>query len=78
MTVWTYEELDHQPLPLEGDGTNEGHIQRKNIEHHKAVKGKNGEEDKSEYWTCQMRFISVSEYEMLNSIQNIVQGGVEV
>lgn len=72
MTNWISEELDHRPEQLENDGTNEGYVQRRNIEKIEAT------EDMPERYTCEMRFISVSEYEMLKAMQNIVSGNIEV
>lgn len=75
MTAWTSTELDHEPHPLDSDGTPTGYIQYRNIVHHEAEEGEMG---KPEHWTAEMRFISVSEYENLKAIQNIVSGGTEV
>lgn len=72
MTGWKIEELDFEPVELESDGTPNGLIQRRNI---KKVK-KSG--DKPAHYECEMRFITVSEYELLKAIQNIMNGGVEV
>lgn len=72
MTKWTTEVLDHLPPSLESDGTPDGLIQRKDIEKIDAT------EDTPEQYSCQMRFISTSEYEFLKAIQNIMDGEREV
>ena len=72
MTKWVLEILDHMPQPLEDDGTGEGYVQRKDIEIIPAT------EEMSEQYSCQMRFLSVSEYEFLKAIQHIMDGGKEV
>lgn len=72
MTSWITEDLDHQPPELENDGTLDGLIQRKNIQKVEAT------ENIPEHWTCDMRFISVSEHEFLKAVQNIMSGRQEV
>lgn len=72
MTKWVTEILDHNPPTLESDGTPDGLIQRKNIEVIPAT------EEMPEQYSCQMRFMSESEYEFLKSIQNIMNGEEEV
>ena len=71
MTAWQIEELMHQPDPLVLDGK-DMYIQRKNIAKVEA------DGDKPEHYICEMRFISVAEYEMLKAMQNIMQGKNEV
>lgn len=72
MTKWTEEILDHLPQSLEDDGTPDGYIQRKDIKKIDAT------EKMPEQYVCQMRYLSVSEYEFLKAIQNIMDGGKEV
>lgn len=73
MTSWTEEELDHKPEELEVNY--DEYIQRKNI---KEVTKKDEEGRAYKAWTCQMRFLKISEYEMLKAMQNIMAGGIEV
>lgn len=73
MTSWTEEELDHNPEELEINY--DEYIQRKNI---KEVTKKDEEGRVYKAWTCQMRFLKISEYEMLKAMQNIMAGGIEV
>ena len=72
MQKWQKETLDYEPPILESDGTPDGYIQRKNIQKIKAT------DDTPEQYECDMRFISVSEYEFLKAIQNIINGEQEV
>ena len=72
MTKWILETLDHSPMPLESDGTPDGYIQRKDIVKIPAT------DDMPEQYQCMMRFITVSEYEFLKAIQNIMDGEKEV
>lgn len=73
MTTWIEEELDHKPEELEVNY--DEYIQRKNI---KEVTKKDKEGRTYKAWTCQMRFLKISEYEMLKAMQNIMAGGTEV
>ena len=72
MTKWVTEILDHMPQPLESDGTPDGYVQRKDIVTIPAT------DDMPEQYQCSMRFITVSEYEFLKAIQNIMDGEKEV
>ena len=72
MTKWVTEVLDHNPPALESDGTPDGLIQRKDIKVIPAT------EEMSEQYECQMRYMTISEYEFLKAIQNIMNGEEEV
>ncbi len=72
MTSWTEEKLDHKPEELEVNY--DSYIQRKEI---REIEVKD-EQGKRKAWTCMMRFIKISEYELLKAMQNIMAGGTEV
>lgn len=71
MTAWTKEEMLERPEELVLDAGN-NYIQRRNIVFVET------DGDKPEHYECDMRFISVAEYEMLKAMQNIVSGVSEV
>lgn len=70
MTSWQKEWLDKRPEELVQDG--DMYIQRKNIQLIPA------DGDKPEHFECEIRFITVTEYNMLQAMQNIMQGLREV
>lgn len=68
MKQWTVEHCSERPEELQAISART-YIQRRNIEevHHDAADGMEAYDE----WVCESREISVSEYEMLKSIEDI-------
>lgn len=76
MTAWEKSQSNDKPLELTLDG-NDSYIQCRNIKEVEASKDDNGK-DIPKHYEYEMRFLTVSEYEMLNAMQNIMHGQTEV
>lgn len=75
MTAWRLTESLDKPETLTLDGNN--YMQTRNVKKIKETTNDAGEKV-AEHYEYELRWMSVSEYEMLSAMQNIYSGGTEV